>query len=295
MKKILVKELMTLCDRNRDGSFSTQAARRDILAQAGNRLLSHGFRNLGAQGLKPKHIDVLLKQWQADGLSTATMKNRVSHLRWWAEKIGKQNVIPETNQALGLGRRTYVTNVTKARNLPEMRLIKIKNDRLRLSLELQAAFGLRREECLKFQPLHALAGQSVEGAVSIQLAPTWCKGGRAREVPVRTVYQRDVLTRALALAGSASMIPKEKKYVEWLGHYEQSTRRVGLSKMHGLRHQYAQALYNQLTGWASPACGGPGAKELTQEQRLIDHAARLQISRELGHNREAITSVYLGR
>ncbi len=296
MSKIqLVKELMTLCERNRDGSFSTQAARRDILAQVGNQLLAHGFRNLGAGGLKPKHVEVLLEQWKADGLSVATVKNRMAHLRWWAEKVGKQNVIPRTNDKMGLGRRTYVTNVSKAKTLPEAKLANIKNERLRLSLELQKAFGLRREECLKFQPAYALAGKPIDEASSIRLAPTWCKGGRAREIPVESDYQRDVLARVLAVAGKGSMIPPEKKYVEWLGRYEQTTRRAGLSKLHGLRHAYAQARYKELTGWDSPASGGPKCRSLSQEQRQIDQAARLQISQDLGHNRELITAVYLGR
>lgn len=295
MKHLLLKELMQLCERNKDGSFSTQAARRDVLGQAGRQLLDNGFRNLGCDGLKPKHISNLLEQWKGDGLSVATIKNRMAHLRWWAEKVGKQNVIPRSNDELGLGRRKFVTNVTKARCLPETSLASIKSERLRLSLELQKAFGLRREECLKFQPVYALNGLPVDQVLKIQLAPTWCKGGRAREIPVKTDYQRDVLVRVLAMARNGSMIPAEKKYVEWLGTYEQSTRRVGLSKMHGLRHAYAQNLYKELTGWESPACGGPNSRTLTPAQKEVDHAARLQISRELGHNREAITAVYLGR
>ena len=157
MKHVLIRELMNLTERNRDGSFSTQAARRDILAQVGRQLLQMGYRNLGAQGLKPKHVQSLLDHWRGEGLSVATMKNRMAHLRWWAEKVGKQNVIPRTNDELELGRRKYVTNQTKARDLPDVALSKIKDERLRISLELQKAFGLRREECLKFQPFYQAA------------------------------------------------------------------------------------------------------------------------------------------
>ena len=91
------------------------------------------------------------------------------------------------------------------------------------------------------------------------------------------------------------MIPADKKYVQWLGRYEQDTKRAGLSKLHGLRHQYAQSRYQELTGWNAPACGGPVRKELNEDQLRLDLDARLIISNELGHNREAITSVYLGR
>ena len=291
MKHILVRELVQLCERNRDGAFATQAARKDVLIQTGKQLLEGGFRNLGAQGLKPKHVQYLVKRWKAEGLADATIKNRMTHLRWWAEKISKASVIPRTNGALGIERRQYVTNKSKAVELTSGDLEKIQDARLRCSIELQRAFGLRREEALKIQPGYAMAA----GPDKIQLKASWCKGGREREVPIRTDYQREVLARAAALAGTGSMIPKEMSYKQRLKQYENATARAGMSKLHGLRHEYAQARYEELTGWASPAKGGPTSKNLTPEQKAVDLTARLQISRELGHNREAITAVYLGR
>jgi len=83
--------------------------------------------------------------------------------------------------------------------------------------------------------------------------------------------------------------------VQQLRVYEGNTLRVGLSNMHGLRHAYAQHRYEELTGWKAPAAGGPGSKNMTPEQREIDREARLNISRELGHEREAVTAAYLGR
>ena len=65
--------------------------------------------------------------------------------------------------------------------------------------------------------------------------------------------------------------------------------------MRGLRHAYAQQRYEELTGWKSPAAGGPAAKSLSSEQRKLDREVRLIISRELGHQREQVTAVYLGR
>jgi len=69
----------------------------------------------------------------------------------------------------------------------------------------------------------------------------------------------------------------------------------GLSRMHGLRHAYAQNRYEELTGWECPAVGGPDHKSLTLEQRDVDREARLTISQELGHEREAVVSAYIGR
>ena len=295
MKHVLVRELMELCQRNKDGSYSTQAARRDILAQAGDQLVEMGYRDLRIANLKQRHWQKLLERWQSEGLSAATIKNRMAHLRWWSQKIGKQNLIPRTNSELGVERRRYVTNTSKAKELPVGTLDKIKNERLRVSLELQATFGLRREECLKFQPTFALAGKSIADAQSIRLKDSWCKGGRAREITISNEQQREVLTRALAIAGLGSMIDKKMSYKEALKNYENTTRRVGLSRLHGLRHLYAQSRYRELTGWDVPACGGPTSRELTAEQKVIDHKVRLQISEELGHSREAITAIYLGR
>lgn len=91
------------------------------------------------------------------------------------------------------------------------------------------------------------------------------------------------------------MIPPHRSYVQQLRRYEHQTAAAGLAKMHGLRHAYAQERYQELTGWAAPAVGGPTSAQLTPAQRARDQEARLVISAELGHGRERITTAYLGR
>lgn len=291
MRKDIAKELASLCARNKDGSFATQADRANILHAAARTLQKAGFQNLAAASLKPKHVDVLLKQWQADGLAVGTIKNRMAAVRWWAEKVGKQNCVPRTNDAAGIERRSYVAKESKAQTLDQDTMAKIGHERLRVSMELQQAFGLRREEALKFQPGYATAS----GGNAIELKASWCKGGRARTVPITTDYQREVLAKASALAGKGSMIPPDKSYVAWLSTYKEATRTAGARKLHGLRHGYAQARFEALAGFKSPAAGGPSRADLTAEQRATDLQVRLQISAELGHGREEVTAVYLGR
>jgi hypothetical protein len=290
-KRHLIRELGDLCRHNKDGGFSTQAARQEILVQAGRQLLEGGFRNLGADGLRQKHVTYLVERWKGENLSAATIKNRLSHVRWWANKIGKHKVVPAKNSDLGIENRVYVTNVSKAKTIGSGDLSRIKDEYVKMSLELQRAFGLRREESIKFQPMFAISG----GNDKIILKASWCKGGRAREVPITTDYQKDVLSRAAKLAGNGSLIPPDKKYVEQLKRYEHTTARAGLSKLHGLRHEYAQARFVELCGFECPAKGGPTSKQLSAEQREIDLNVRLKISVELGHARENITAVYLGR
>lgn len=160
---------------------------------------------------------------------------------------------------------------------------------MRLSLELQREFGLRREEAIKFQPAYA------DRADRLVLRGSWTKGGRPREVPIATLTQREVLARAHELAGKGSLIPPHRSYVEQLRIYEKQTTRAGLDRMHGLRHAYAQRRYREFTGLRAPAAGGKPAAKLSATERATDREARLRIAEELGHNRAQITAVYLGR
>ena len=280
--------LRQLCLRNRDGGYGTQGDRLRGLTLIGRQLKAAGFRQMKASSLKGKHVEVLLQRWQAEGLSIGTIKNRLSYLRWWAEKVGKAGLLPKDNAQLGIPQREYVTNQNKAVH-PGETLAKVTDPHVQMSLKLQQAFGLRREESIKFQPGYADRGNY------IQLKGSWTKGGRPRRIPLTTQEQRNVLNEAHCLAGKGSLIPAHKSYIQQRDKYDGQCQSLGLNRMHGLRHLYAQQRYEVLTGWKSPVTGGPSAKELTREQKTIDRLARQAISSELGHGRTQITAVYLGR
>ncbi len=282
-------ELKQLCHRNRDGSYATQRDRERVLDRIANQLHELGIRHMGAASLKPKHVERLVERWKVEGLAVGTIKNRMAELRWWAEKIGKQNVVARDNERYGIGNRQYVSNVSKARELTTGDLAKITDPYTLMSLRLQAAFGLRRGESIKIRPEWADRGDR------LVLKDTWTKGGREREIAIRNEEQRRLLDEAKRFAGRGSLIPADKRYVEQLRRFEYQCAKAGSHRVHGHRHQYAQTRYRELTGWAAPAAGGPRSKELTVAQKAIDHEARLTISNELGHEREQITAIYLGR
>ena len=156
----LTYTLRQLCQRNRDGSHNTQADRKRSLALAARQLREAGFRQMKASSLKGKHVQTLLDRWQGEGLSSGTIKNRLSHLRWWAEKISKSGILPADNAQLGVAERRYVTNISKAQELGTG-LEQVTDAHVRMSLQLQAAFGLRREEAIKFQPSYADRGDHI--------------------------------------------------------------------------------------------------------------------------------------
>jgi hypothetical protein len=207
-------QLKQLCRRNRDGSYSTQATRERLLTRVANELHELGFRGLQARSLKPKHVEALTARWLEIGLSTGTIKNRMIAIRWWAEKIDKRNVVARDNSHYAIPDRSLVVDRSKALRVDEFALAQVKDQYVHMSLRLQAVFGLRREEAIKFSPSYADRGHE------LRLKASWTKGGKERVIPIRTAEQRQILNEARALAGRGSMIPSHKNYKAQLRVYE---------------------------------------------------------------------------
>ena len=168
-------DLKTLQARHREGGFITRRDRSYVLDQAAHMLHALGFRRLRATGLKRKHVNALVAEWQRRGLAVGTVKNRMSALRWWAEHIGRPGVVG-TNAAHGIGERRYVTNEDRSAVLDPEKLARVTDEHVTMALRLQAAFGLRREEAIKFIPAYADRGDRV------RIKASWAKGGaRARD------------------------------------------------------------------------------------------------------------------
>ena len=206
--------------------------------------------------------------------------------------IGQRRVadhgMPLLDGELGIASREYVTNNDRSTVLDPEKLARVKDPHVAMALRLEAAFGLRREETIKFTPARDDRG----GCIRLKGSTT--KGGRPREVPVRNEAQRALLDEMRRLVGSGALIPPERNYRRQLKVYESQTRDAGLYRMHGLRHGYALGRYEEITGWKAPAAGGPSRRSLTGARRRIDTAARRTIAEELGHSRLGVAGVYLG-
>ena len=288
IKHQLQRSLYSILKHNKDGSFETQSARSKNLSKAVKDLSANNYKLRHINGLKQKHIVFLNQLWQSQNLSIATIKNRNSHLRWICEKINKSNMVP-TNEQLGLGKRKYSGTDSKAIDLKEVDLSKITNDYVRVQIHLQRYLGLRREECIKLKPYLADKGEY------LVLQPSWCKGGKGRIIPILSFEARFWLNEAKKLLTKPdhSLIPKNKSYIQHRNLYDKQIQRAGIKHAHGLRHAYAQERYFELTGWKCPKQGGPNPKELNKIQKKQDKLARFTISQELGHERIAISGVYL--
>ncbi len=183
-----------------------------------------------------------------------------------------------------------MSNVSKAKDLDPQQLDAIRCPYTEMSVRLEDGFGMRRGSSIKIIP-----GKADQGDVLV-LKASWNKGGREIRIPIRTAEQRQLVDEAKALAKGKSLVaPGYKTYRDYLQHFRAECARVGIHGVHGYRHRYAQRRYHELTGWQCPALGGPTSKQLTKKQKAIDRKAREVISCEMGHGREAITAVYLGR
>lgn len=273
--------------RNKDGSFSTQRARSATLLQCADQLKDRGFKFEHPHQFKQKHIDYLVERWKKEELSAGTIKNRLTHLRWLADKIEKPTIVL-SNDDLNVDKRQFATQKDKSIIL-DARIDKIASGRIQDALRLQQAFGLRREEALKFKP--EIACKSSE---FIKLQASWCKGGRERTIPILTDGQRSLLAEMKAKYPVGSLIPIDVSYRVFVKKYENSVAASGLGKGHGLRHGYAQRRYEELTGFQCSVHGGLQRKDMNQEQKDIDSAARLIISSELGHGRVDVVAKYIG-
>ncbi|MCX7113725.1 MAG: integrase domain-containing protein [Proteobacteria bacterium] len=122
---------------------------------------------------------------------------------------------------------------------------------------MQAQFGLRREEAIKFQPAYAIRPNR------IHLKPSWTKGGRPRDIPVRNDAQRELLVRVLRLAGKGSLIPHGRSYAQQRNLYERQTRAAGIAdgdrKAHGLRLGLAPAAVSRTHRLEAAPCRRPKA------------------------------------
>ena len=276
---------------NTERSHSTQANRASHLHIMARELSEMGYRHLSPRNLKRKHVDALVKRWLEARLAIVTIKSRVSTMRWLARTIGKPNVIPRTNAELGIPDRSRGGRESKAFTLTQEMLERVASPYVRVSLQLEEKFGLRREEASKIKPHEAHRGDW------LVLQASWCKGRRERKIRIRTGEQRELLERAKALAEKTperSLIA-EKTYKKHIKVYERQTYKAGIRSPHGLRHAYAQARYKELTGWEAPVVGGWSSKDLKEADREIDKSARQRITEEMGHSRAGITVLYVSR
>ena len=277
-------------------SFASQADMRHMLFRCIKDLHHLGFKVGHIKGLQSKHIYALVDLWKNQNKNNATIKNYMSKLRCASHLLNNPKLVKPDNDAYNIDKRSYAPTYNKA--IHNIDLSTCSDPHIRLSLEGQSLFGFRREESMKFTLSKALRGNT------LHIKHSWTKGGIGRILEITNPIQQQWLDKVSQLVKPGeSLIPTQRSYKQHLSHYQKQTAHMGLHKLHGLRHAYAQRRYRELTtafdknqhGLVSPIEGGKQYKEMTAYEKYLDNKARKIISLELGHCRRSITKIYCGK
>lgn len=279
-------------------SFGTTSSRSAILHQAFEYLAAEHMCPRKPENFKPKHMAKLVQHWEEQGLAASTLQLRYSTFSTFCIWIKKRGMLGDISRYLknpNAAKRTYVATEDKSWTEKEIDIlqkiaeVEVIDNRVAIHLKLEYAFGLRLQESVTLHPHEADHGTC--------LFVGWgTKGGRDRFVRIETDYQRQVLEEAKRFANrsTGSLIPDTFKRRSWIRYVYRIYNKCGIGRKHGfvphgLRHQYANDMYEKLTGNESPV-----RAENTSATPADDTRARQVIAESLGHSRPQVTGMYCG-
>ncbi|MCA3042477.1 MAG: hypothetical protein ING51_05620, partial [Rhodocyclaceae bacterium] len=176
----LFKELLNLRATKRGYvGDDTVDSRRQVLFQAFTQLRKDGIKLRYITELKGRHVNHLLQRWEREGLANGTIQTRITHLRFFAQVIGKPGLIQPKAKIASNGiapsrvTRESVTKVDKSWSAKKLDIPAIlkkadqQNVRFGLIMRAIAAFGLRVKEAVRLPPHEADQG-SVIAALDVE-------------------------------------------------------------------------------------------------------------------------------
>lgn len=287
-------------------SSKTREERARTLFLCFRQLHSAGLKLADPANLKPKHVEFLMKKWEAEGLSAATLQCRLSCLSALAAWVGKPGMLTAPGTYLldpSKAKRTYLAQTDKSWS-PKVadidgliEKVAAEDKYVGMQLRVIAAFGLRRKEGVMFRPFRAHKKTDVGEYIELT-STSGTKGGRPRVVPVTNDRQREVLAAAKVLANTPgahigdptlNLQQQLARFSNLMTKYKITKAALGATA-HGLRHQYLNDRYEALAGVPSPVRGGI----VTTENKDACTLARYTTSEEAGHSRLQITGSYYG-
>ena len=286
--------------RDKKVGRATVKARAYICHQALTTIHDSGLKIQSLLNIDQRHIEAVTDSWTAASLAASTIQTRVSILKWLAAGLGKRGLIQDMSYygiADAAVKRIYVAQVDKSWSGHAVLSSEKISEATALDewvgnqLNLMGAFGLRVQEAVMINPEVADHGDSL-------FVEAGTKGGRTRIVPIRTPEQRKALDAAKVLAQRSergSMCPPDKKVEQAIRRIYYIADKLGITKEklgvtpHGLRHQYANDRYEEVSGNPSAVRGGKAIVD-----RALDEKARHQVTQDLGHARLNITAAYTG-
>jgi integrase len=284
-------------------SLKTQERRLYSIFRTIQEVRELGYKIESPYSLTGKHLEAVVKHWVADRQTAATMENKLSHLRAFAQWMGKYTLVKSlydyvSKEELG-GSRKYVTTTDKSWTAhginaqDKIAEIAGTDPHVAVQLKLQAAFGLRLEESF-LMPIEKTIRDLLRKGEDRVVVEKGSKGGRRREVPVQLRYA--VLEEALKYANprTGSTTPSPYTTKSWRHRYNKVMRKHGIFKnglgitSHGLRHEWLQDYYKTLTGFDAPIKGRDERADIETHREAMKAAIEAA-----GHSKPEKTGMYI--
>ncbi|MDD2742051.1 MAG: integrase domain-containing protein [Rhodocyclaceae bacterium] len=300
LKEILSENLSQSASKKRNISYATIEKRQDIIWNAFKELKELGVKLKTPRSFANRHLTRLAKAWEAKGLSAATIQNRISVMRIFAEWIGKKGMVLAAENYVEdkeTVKRVYIADHDKswtAVNInPEKIIEEIAHEDPYVAHQLKAiyAFGLRRKEAVMLRPNVADRGTYLS-------VSDGAKGGRYRSVPIDSEFKRQVVDELKKFArGNPGHLGNPNRDLEgnlqrityMMVKYKITKKDTGVT-LHGLRHQYLNDRFEEIAGTPPPVRGGV----LTKENEEATLKAMAICAEDAGHTRISITGAYYG-
>ena len=270
-----------------DAPLSVVSNKSDHDIRQDMRRIAHDARNYGIGVTANRKADIgkwsnadiekMVNYYKTQGLKDATIINYVSSLRSFLHETGRTN-INVSNGELGLKREIeYKDKSLSAKGVDineKLQYFKEKDANVYVQLKITSIAGLRKEESVH-AGLALSKGYEIVKNGRLELKGSWCKNGRPRETKLSSEKIKELKElRDYAMNGNYDTGRNLKQEMNHLGN---SIKNAGFN-MHAVRHSVAQERYAELVSI------GHSEKD-----------SKIAVSNELGHNRDYVTKVYLGK
>lgn len=278
----------------------TKDTRKEVIKNFFSDIFYLGFKIESVYNLKQKHLSGVCQLLESMGQAPSTIQNKLSHMRIFCEWIGKAGMVGEASSYVVnplSTKRTMVVQEDKSWegngiDVAEMiETIRKEDPKVGAALWLYYGFGLRFKEAVMMNVF-----KSVDGNVLTVVHGT--KGGRIRSVPIEYDWQWGILeivkgvvdqqTGKLAQRGK-TVLQSERRIRTLLEKHKLTMAQLGVTA-HGLRHQYMQERFKEMTGVDAPVKGG----DISVLDKKEFDAVTGKLMERAGHSRLTIGASYYG-
>lgn len=246
-----------------------------------------------------RHVCALTRYYENAGQSSSSLQKKNTVLRRFGTWIGKPDMTPRLADMVvdptrakrrnsALESKAWTVNGVDPEEV--IRRVEAESMVTGLQMRIQQAFGLRPREVVMLKPMAADQGRGL-------FVTDGTKGGRARMVPIDSPIKRALIEEAKVYAAKnprGVLTDKLQPMHKAINHYYYIAKKAGVSKkglgitLHGLRHEFANNLFKEITGVDAPVNGGR-----IDDPELLRQAMQ-ETSNQLGHSRLHAGSAYLG-